>query len=146
LGAASVEQLYESIQSLQVSWDIKHNMRFHLRFIKKAHIAVIESSECVKFDLLISFCKRYCRTVDFPVNSAAGQLICSYWVLYDCLSLFHTNPFQCILCLCPALLLLWWWFTQDMFQTYLVQELWLWTIYWSVLRMRMLCVCKHECL
>lgn len=46
LGAASVEQLYESIQSLQVSSD---NMSFHLQFIKEAHFAAVESYECVIF-------------------------------------------------------------------------------------------------
>lgn len=52
LGAASVEQLYESIQSLQVSWDTKHNMRFHLQFIKEAQFAAVES---VQFFILLHF-------------------------------------------------------------------------------------------
>ena len=49
LGAASVEQLYESIQSLQVSLDTKYNMSFQLQLIKEAHFAAVESFQCVIF-------------------------------------------------------------------------------------------------
>lgn len=54
LGAASVEQLYESIQSLQVSWDTKHNMGFHLQFIKAALFAAAEPFWCVIFYFIAS--------------------------------------------------------------------------------------------
>jgi Predicted oxidoreductases (related to aryl-alcohol dehydrogenases) len=99
LGAASVEQLYESIQSLQVSWDTKHNKSFHLKFIIEAHITAIESFQHVIFLFYyISFYKSYCRTLHFPVNSAAGQLNFFYCALYimrfwaDYFSLFYGNP------------------------------------------------------
>ena len=63
LGAASVEQLYESIQSLQVSWDIIHNTNFHLKFIIKTHIVVTELFRCANFDFTA-----------FPFISGAAEL------------------------------------------------------------------------